>query len=192
MTATKRPWPGPDIAPYRKGNLMDWVSPRASQIRETATDHYALPDEWRNNVPFEATLTLTGTERGRSAARFMWDDGHGNTFPMFLTDATDLMMSREGVAGAVAAGWWVVVKRGQSYGIRRIPEGSVGVPHCPVTGGWCSTCRIGAGNGSGGTCARTEAATRACPGESMCAGGLCFESDDTDPCVCPCHGPADE
>jgi hypothetical protein len=30
----------------------------------------------------------------------------------------------------------------------------VGVPRCPVDGQWCSTCRIGMGNGTGGKCAR--------------------------------------
>lgn len=34
------------------------------------------------------------------------------------------------------------------------PHDGVGVPRCPVDGQWCSTCPIGGGNGSGGTCAR--------------------------------------
>jgi hypothetical protein len=34
-------------------------------------------------------------------------------------------------------------------------EHNVGVPRCPVDGQWCSTCRIGGGNGTGEQCART-------------------------------------
>lgn len=122
-TTGKRRWPGPDVAPFKDGNLLEWVHPSDVRDRTTATDHYAIPTEWRDNEPFRATLVLTGIERGRSAARFTWagTGGHtGNTFPMFMTDVADLMMHPDGVANAVASGWWIVVKRGQNYGIRRL------------------------------------------------------------------------
>lgn len=123
MTVAKRRHPGPDTAPYRNGNLMDYVDRSAVREQATATDHYAIPDEWRDNQPFHATLTLTGVERGRSAARFMWyslGDNPGHTYPMFMTDACDLLMSDEGIVMNTATGWWIVVKRGRNYGIARL------------------------------------------------------------------------
>lgn len=73
--------------------------------------------EWRENVPFTATLTVVGTFRGRSAARFVWQDAEGRTFPMFLTDVLETL--RRGVdVGGTVTGEWLVAKRGANYGIR--------------------------------------------------------------------------
>lgn len=107
MTKSKRPYPGPEKAPYRNGNLQEWPG-------------HGREDEWRDNIPFTAELVLTGTERGRSAMRFMWRSvATGHSFPMFATDMAALAMSMEGVRNGVASGQWIAMKRGQNYGIAR-------------------------------------------------------------------------
>lgn len=123
MPAAKRRWPGPDTAPYRNGNLMDYVDRSAVREQATAANHYAIPDEWRDNQPFQATLTLVTMTRGRSAAGFQWCDTATMAYlPMFLTDVCDLMMSDEGIVGGKATGWWIVVKRGMNYGLRHLND----------------------------------------------------------------------
>ena len=74
---------------------------------------------WRNNDVFEATLQLKGTERGRSAAFFRWQEvGTERTFPMFITDMCHLIyLSPHFRAGGVIGARWFVAKRGQNYGI---------------------------------------------------------------------------
>jgi hypothetical protein len=71
--------------------------------------------------PFCARLTLTGSLRGRSAAYFMWKDETGASFPMFLSDMTDLLNNGSVVKG-VAAEQWQICKRGANYGIRRVKD----------------------------------------------------------------------
>lgn len=111
----KRTLPGPAMAPFRKGNLQEY--PGYGFRSGDVTDGDCL---WRPNDPFTATLTLTGTERGRSAMRFLWEDeATGATYPMFATDMAGLAMSSEGVANGRAAGQWIVMKRGANYGIAR-------------------------------------------------------------------------
>lgn len=53
-----------------------------------------------------------------------------------------------GIVGPVPTRW--------TSGYRGRRDLGVGAPRCPVDGQWCSTCRIGGGNGEGGTCARLE------------------------------------
>lgn len=118
----KRKLPGPPTAPFKNGSLLDYVDRDAIKRQATATDHYALPDEWRPNDPVYRTLDLGGIERGRSAARFVWRDEHGHTFPMFMTDVVDLMGSRTGVYDGVIEGHFVIVKRGANYGLLRLRD----------------------------------------------------------------------
>lgn len=107
MSKTKRTLPGPEKAPYCNGDLREYVASWDKDI------------EWRDNVPFYAALALTGMERGRSAMRYIWTDEDGNTYPMFAVDAYALMQSIAGVDSGAAFGHWIVMKRGQNYGIAR-------------------------------------------------------------------------
>jgi hypothetical protein len=126
MAALKRRWPGPEKAPFDRGGLMEWVSPHVARTRGTAPDGFGVPQEWRDNEPFRAVLTLTGIERGRSAARFMWHGGtmvgptFTGTFPMFMVDACALLLRGEALAGGVRDGWWIIMKRGANYGVAAI------------------------------------------------------------------------
>jgi hypothetical protein len=117
MTRSKRPYPGPEKAPYRNGNLEEWPG-YGFGSGEIQSENWKA--EWRDNVPFTAELVLTGTARGRSAMRFLWKStATGHAFPMFATDMAALAMSAEGVCGGVASGQWIVMKRGENYGIAR-------------------------------------------------------------------------
>lgn len=111
-------------APYRKGSLMDWTSYEINSVSTADPPGWGAPDEWRDNVPVAMSLKLTGMERGRSAARFVWVNGRDEKFPMFMTDIADLVIShghRIGVGGLVR-GSWIVKKRGANYGIALLTE----------------------------------------------------------------------
>lgn len=79
--------------------------------------------EWRGNPVFEATLKLKGTERGRSAAYFRWEDVNTEQrYPMFITDVGHMiMLGMHLEPGGVVSGRWFVVKRGKNYGITPAP-----------------------------------------------------------------------
>ena len=73
--------------------------------------------EWRPNEPFAAKLLFQGPQRGRSAAYFNWHDPETNTrYPMLMSGMSDLL-TRSVVDYGVTFGTWIVVKRGQNYGI---------------------------------------------------------------------------
>ncbi|WP_155375787.1 hypothetical protein [Catellatospora vulcania] len=72
------------------------------------------------NEPFAATLTLVSGNRGRSAAYFLWRDGAGRTYPMFMSDLVDVLMVKL-VDRGVVNGRWQVRKRGQNYGLALAP-----------------------------------------------------------------------
>lgn len=119
MTATKRALPGPELVPFRGGSLLEWTNLKAPEVRPNSYE----VDEWRTNAPFYATLQLTGIERGRSAARFMWYDAMGpSRYPMFMVDTAQLIMSGLGGVGGVVTTWWIVVKRGKNYGVAALDE----------------------------------------------------------------------
>lgn len=95
--------------PWLRGNLMHHPRPHGG-----ATG----PDEWRDNPVFSAELTYKGTERGRSAAFFRWEDRQGRKYPMFITDIGRMIQAAVKLEeGGKVFGEWFVVKRGQNYGI---------------------------------------------------------------------------
>jgi hypothetical protein len=98
-----------------RGDLMHSIDP----AQDSNADGPLEAPVWRANDSFTATLKLIGTQRGRSAAYFRWQDvATGAIYPMFLTDASRLMMIGRSIdEGGVATGSWYVVKRGHHYGI---------------------------------------------------------------------------
>ncbi len=109
----KRELPGPAKVPYLNGDLQEWAGYGWGEGEKARPGQ-----EWRDNEPFLATLRLEGIERGRSAARFVWQrEDTGSTFPMFMTDMLALAKSDAGISSGIAEGWWIVMKRGQNYGI---------------------------------------------------------------------------
>lgn len=90
--------------------------------RVDANSNETWPDvqEWRDNEPFEAVIQFKGTERGRSAAFFRWENvDTGQMYPMFISDIGHMIMQGTRFEeGGTIRGRWYVVKRGQNYGIR--------------------------------------------------------------------------
>lgn len=73
--------------------------------------------DWRPNDPFDATLTIRRLERGRSAARFWFEDEATKTmYPFFGQTLVDMLTNADMIKGKVR-GTWIVVKKGANYGI---------------------------------------------------------------------------
>lgn len=104
--------------PYKDGSLMSYAG------------SYSTGVEWRKNLPFYRTLFYKTYERGVSAARFIWKDDEGHTYPMFMTDMDALLTEGEVRSAAFSnirgpsriSGNWIVTKRGQNYGIKRVND----------------------------------------------------------------------
>lgn len=74
--------------------------------------------DWRPNDPFTASLRIVGTERGRSAARFVAEDTEtGCRYPMFMTEMLAIIQTAT-IDRGVITGTWIGCKRGANYGIR--------------------------------------------------------------------------
>lgn len=128
------------------GDLMHHPGP-AESLNSDGHLTYKEVGAWRSNEVFEATLQLKGTERGRSAAFFRWQEvGADRTFPMFITDMCHLIyLAPNFRAGGVINARWFVVKRGQNYGVtplelssRRAPVPALdapGIEPVPASGG---------------------------------------------------------
>lgn len=109
------------LAPYRNQSIRpdgaDWSSrdqwpvKRVLQEYSNSYENY----DWQPNEPFEATMTLSHLERGRSAARFWWDS-EDSRYPMFGQSLTD-MLKRVVLEHGTVTSTWIVVKRGANYGI---------------------------------------------------------------------------
>lgn len=69
--------------------------------------------EWRDNVPFDDTLTYRGYGRGRSSATLHFKRSDGTEVQFFMTDFDDI--ARRMVRGKLK-GRFQFVKRGQNYG----------------------------------------------------------------------------
>lgn len=125
---------GPEIAPwgfkttwpngYREPGvkvpvLHEYVYGGPGAAREL----YGEPVEWRPNEPFEAVLRLVSQERGRSAARFIWErESDGAHLPMFFHDMLILAQTSRIVLGRTDALPWYVSKKGTNYGVALLPE----------------------------------------------------------------------
>lgn len=94
----------------RSGVLMHYADPH----RETG---YDAAHEWREPKKFRMLLRLHETERGRSAAYFVWKDQDGNFWPMFITDVCELIRNHT-VTSGIVEGDWIPRKRGQNFGLR--------------------------------------------------------------------------
>lgn len=82
--------------------------------------HRVEGGEWRDNYVFSAILTVTGSERGRSAARVTLQDEQGHKYIMFLTDTVHLLQNAKTIAYGDIDGEWTFQKRGANYGIKLV------------------------------------------------------------------------
>ena len=94
----------PASAPYDgQGNLLRRVPS-------------AVDAHWRPNEPFRMRLELVGQKHGMSSVYVEWKDSRRRTYPMFVSSLVTLLQSGL-VNKGVSAGWWIVVKNGQFFGV---------------------------------------------------------------------------
>lgn len=74
--------------------------------------------EWAELVPFDATLTLIDTARGRSSLIFRWETEDGRRWPMFASDVADLIRRGSFGEGGTVTGTWTASKKGANYGLK--------------------------------------------------------------------------
>lgn len=79
---------------------------------------YSKGFRWEDNRVFDATLTLNGFSRGRSAAGFRFVDEKGNSYYMFMTDMVSLLLLRTVIDHGKVLGTWTFCKRGSNYGVK--------------------------------------------------------------------------
>lgn len=110
----------------KKGNLLDWTSSKFpdppgghwESQPNGAPSKFIRSGEWRDNYVFHAILTVTGSERGRSAARVTLQDEEGHEYIMFLTDTVHLLQNAKTIAYGMIEGDWTFQKRGSNYGVK--------------------------------------------------------------------------
>ncbi|MDE8648127.1 hypothetical protein PXH69_24475 [Rhodococcus qingshengii] len=91
--------------------VPDYVYPHATS--------YSKPSdiEWRDNVPFEATLKVETYSRGRSSVTVILKNvDTGTEYSMFISETLNTMLNRP-IVDAKVSGMWHFIKRGQSYSI---------------------------------------------------------------------------
>lgn len=109
MTIKKaKPWNG--LIPFHPttGNLMPYRAYR---------NNY----DWRDNVPFTATMTIIGYSRGRSSVKIELEESTGAIYTMFLVDLL-YMLTNAVIMNGKVAGVWAFVKRGTDYGLTWLGE----------------------------------------------------------------------
>lgn len=74
--------------------------------------------EWRDNLPFTATLTYQQLIRSGHVAHTQWTDTAGTVYVIFLGDLLKHMQQHGIAAGGVITGQWIGCKRGTAYAIR--------------------------------------------------------------------------
>ena len=114
-----------DKAPFKKrGGLWHYPPPKEAVENPNVPIGKRPTLEWREVRPWHDTMLVTGIQRGRSAAFFLMIGGERgqDSFPMFLSDFADMVKTATVERGTVT-GWWVVVKKGQNYGIKYLGEG---------------------------------------------------------------------
>ena len=89
-------------------------------------DMLSYPD-WKSTMdeanPFDAELFFKGFTRGRSSALAVFTTGLGMEVPMFLSNLEEIFRL---IKNGHISGRWIVVKKGQNYGIaiEELPAGA--------------------------------------------------------------------
>jgi len=88
------------------GVMLDWISPPSSMWKYT-----------RDNFEFDSVMTIVGTRRGRSAAKFVLKDAGGRPYTMFMSEMLNMAKNAIIRRGSVE-GTWTFCKRGENYSLR--------------------------------------------------------------------------
>ena len=106
-----------EVIDFNGETLMEYTSGKPGEQTYVGGWSHSDHISWRPNEPFEATLTIRRLERGRSAARFWFEDETNKIYyPFFGQTLVDMLSVSEMKNGKVT-GTWIVVKKGSNYGI---------------------------------------------------------------------------
>ncbi len=95
---------------FEEGNTVDYVSLRA-------------PTEWRDNTEFSARIQVTGTYRGRSAARITCKNlDNGESYSMGLSAFYDAVIGFGSQQTGIIKGNWTFRKQGANFGLYPITD----------------------------------------------------------------------
>lgn len=110
-------------APFKKNGSLWHYPPTDQELNNPRVSADKRPTlEWREVGPWEDTMLVVGQQRGRSAAIFLLVGSDGKTsYPMFMSDASEMMRSATIDRGKIT-GRWAVVKKGRNFGLRYLPE----------------------------------------------------------------------
>lgn len=129
MTKTKSPL----LLPYVEcGGVREYLTfayswQRGAENEEMTFYHSfplraALPLKWEEAAEFKDTFVLSGTERGRSAARLVLVSvTNNNRYQMFFADFVD-MVAKVNLLKGVFTGRFIGVRKGSNYAIKWVGE----------------------------------------------------------------------
>lgn len=118
-------YPGPGIlhkTDYAKG-AISWEAAEqdhAEAMAKLGHTRWAAAYYMGEVQPFTASLRLVDSWRHASSVYFTFEDENGVRWPMLFGDAAEFFKHATMVGGRSASYTFEVVKRGQSYGIRRV------------------------------------------------------------------------
>jgi len=114
-------------APYEKvityWDRAEGSSTDTPRLKHVVLASYVYPSaeiDWRPNDPFEATLELVHSSRGRSSVVFIYRDIATDIhYPLFVS-SVDSMLRHATIKAGRVTGVWQVAKRGQNYGLEML------------------------------------------------------------------------
>lgn len=127
MKKTKSPLLLPYVECGGIREYLTYVPQRPRQEGEITYFHSfpiraALPLKWEEAVEFKDTFVLSGTERGRSAARLVLVSvTNNNRYQMFFADFV-AMVAKVNLLKGVFTGRFVGIKKGSNYAIKWVGE----------------------------------------------------------------------
>jgi hypothetical protein len=99
-------------------SLLEYVSCKEGEVVASNVNTWHMPNEWRDNAPFEATIELTGQYRGRSAARVrVVNIKTKETYSLALGAFYECVVAFGADPGGRIKGTWVFRKQGSNYGL---------------------------------------------------------------------------
>lgn len=101
-------------------SMMEYTSSAPGVVRTGNGYEWLVPDAWRDNKPFKATLVLTGHARGRSAARFNVKNIQNDEEYSFGMGAFYDAVVKLGVKDGKITGEWVFRKQGANYSLQMV------------------------------------------------------------------------
>lgn len=110
--------------PFLNGSMMEYTSATYPAVKTPgASAQWYYPDEWRDNLEFDASVQMTGSYKGRSAARINVKNLHnGDEYSLGLSAFYEAVVAfgvtTDPVGNkGVITGRWTFRKQGANYGL---------------------------------------------------------------------------